>query len=161
MMLIDDDERLCEPIVEELAKAATEAFGRVEVANRQCDKTKLAAIGYCFGGSTVQQLAFAGTDLKAVASFHGGLVTPKPEEVKAIKAQMLICNERPTTPLFRPRRSAATSATALDKNGGKDKYEFINYPKTRSTASPSPKPMKPPRSSISRSPITKRPMKRC
>lgn len=42
------------------------------------DETKLAAIGYCFGGTTVLELARAGTDLKGVASFHGNLMTPAP-----------------------------------------------------------------------------------
>jgi dienelactone hydrolase len=39
---------------------------------------KLAAIGYCFGGTTVLELARAGTDIKGVASFHGMLATPSP-----------------------------------------------------------------------------------
>ncbi len=42
------------------------------------DPTKLAAIGYCFGGTTVLELARAGTDLRGVASFHGNLATPTP-----------------------------------------------------------------------------------
>ncbi|MBI3563723.1 MAG: dienelactone hydrolase family protein [Elusimicrobia bacterium] len=42
------------------------------------DARKLAAIGYCFGGTTVLELARAGTDLKGVASFHGNLATPTP-----------------------------------------------------------------------------------
>jgi dienelactone hydrolase len=42
------------------------------------DKTKLAAIGYCFGGTTVLELARMGADLKGVASFHGDLATPTP-----------------------------------------------------------------------------------
>src|ERR1700732_4583211 len=41
----------------------------VLMAQPQCDKTKLAAIGYCFGGSTALQLAYAGADLKAVVTF--------------------------------------------------------------------------------------------
>lgn len=89
----------------------------------QCDKTKVAAIGYCFGGSTVQQLAFAGTDLKAVVSFHGGLVVPTPEQVKAVKAAMLICNGADDT--FISQDTIKAFREALDKNGGK--YEFKNY----------------------------------
>ena len=37
----------------------------------QCDTTKLAAIGYCFGGATALQLAYTGADLDAVVTFHG------------------------------------------------------------------------------------------
>ena len=90
----------------------------------ECDKTKIAAIGYCFGGSTVQQLAFAGTDLKAVASFHGGLITPTPEQVKSIKSAILICNGA-DDPLIK-EASIKEFKEALDKNGGK--YKFENYP---------------------------------
>ncbi len=38
--------------------------------------SKLAAIGYCFGGATVMQMAYAGVDLQGVASFHGSLPPP-------------------------------------------------------------------------------------
>ena len=93
----------------------------------QCDKTKLAAIGYCFGGSTVQQLAFAGTDLKAVASFHGGLVVPTPEQVQAVKAQMLICNGADDS--FISDEAIQSFRAALDQGGAK--YEFISYPGAR------------------------------
>ncbi len=37
------------------------------------DPGRVAAIGYCFGGSTVMQMAYAGADLAGVASFHGSL----------------------------------------------------------------------------------------
>ena len=93
----------------------------------QCDKTKLAAIGYCFGGSTVQQLAFAGTDLKAVANFHGGLVLPRPEQVKAIKAEILICNG--ADDIFIGPETIREFREALD--AGKAKYKFISYPGAR------------------------------
>lgn len=90
----------------------------------QCDPTKIAAIGYCFGGSTVQQLAFAGTDIKAIVSFHGALVTPTPEQVKQTKAAILICNGADDTLIS--AQSIQDFRDAEDKNGGK--YEFINYP---------------------------------
>ncbi|MBC8113661.1 MAG: dienelactone hydrolase family protein [Candidatus Saccharimonas sp.] len=93
----------------------------------QCDKSNLAAIGYCFGGSTVQQLAFAGTDLKAVASFHGGLVVPTPEQVKGAKAQILICNGADDT--FISAETIKSFRAALDTGGAK--YEFISYPGAR------------------------------
>jgi dienelactone hydrolase len=55
----------------------------------QVDPGKLAAIGYCFGGSTVLELAFADAPVKGVASFHGGL-TP-PEGISGVKSKVLIC----------------------------------------------------------------------
>lgn len=55
------------------------------------DAGRLAAIGYCFGGTTVLELARAGADVLAVVSFHGGLDTPKPAE-GPIKAKVLVCH---------------------------------------------------------------------
>ena len=72
--------------------------GRAEAGLKQLagqpnvDATKLAAIGYCFGGSTCLQLAYAGADLKAVATFHAALPTPTAEEAKAIKPKLFICH---------------------------------------------------------------------
>lgn len=47
---------------------------------------KTAAIGYCFGGSSVLELARSGADLKAVVSFHGNLDTKSPAKKGAVKA---------------------------------------------------------------------------
>ena len=53
------------------------------------DTKRIAAIGYCFGGTTVLELARSGADIAGVASFHGGLDTPSPEDAKQIKAKVL------------------------------------------------------------------------
>ncbi|MDX6769385.1 MAG: dienelactone hydrolase family protein [Elusimicrobiota bacterium] len=53
------------------------------------DPQRLAAIGYCFGGTTVLELARAGTDLKGVASFHGNLASPTPA-AETPKAKILV-----------------------------------------------------------------------
>lgn len=58
--------------------------------NKLVDPKHLAAIGFCFGGTTVLELAYAGTDLAGVVSFHGGLTPLKPEEAKNIKAKILV-----------------------------------------------------------------------
>jgi dienelactone hydrolase len=55
------------------------------------DTTKIAAIGYCFGGSIVLNAAKLGTDLAGVVSFHGGLAGPAPDK-NAIKAKFLVCH---------------------------------------------------------------------
>jgi dienelactone hydrolase len=51
---------------------------------------KVAAIGYCFGGTAALELARAGADLAGVVSFHGGLDSPTPADAKAIKAKVLV-----------------------------------------------------------------------
>jgi dienelactone hydrolase len=56
------------------------------------DVSKLAAIGFCFGGSAVLDLARSGADVAAVVSFHGGLQTDDPSLAKNIKARVLVMN---------------------------------------------------------------------
>lgn len=54
------------------------------------DPARVAAIGYCFGGTTVLELARSGAELAGVVSFHGGLDSPTPEDGKNIKARLLV-----------------------------------------------------------------------
>lgn len=54
------------------------------------DPSKAVAIGYCFGGTTVLELARGGYDIKGVVSFHGGLDTPAPASLGDIKAKILV-----------------------------------------------------------------------
>ena len=56
----------------------------------EVDQARTAAIGYCFGGSSVQILAYSGADVKGVVSFHGSLIPPPEESAKPIKAKLLI-----------------------------------------------------------------------
>ena len=57
----------------------------------QVDAGRLAAIGFCFGGSVVLELAREGADLKAVVSFHGVLATKMPAQPGQVKASVLVC----------------------------------------------------------------------
>jgi dienelactone hydrolase len=109
--------------VEEWRRRAVAALDVLK-SQPQCDNARLAAIGYCFGGATVLELAYSGADLKAVVSFHGALPTPTPEEVKQIKAAILICHGGADS--FIPAKVVKAFRDALDK--GNVKYEFISYP---------------------------------
>jgi dienelactone hydrolase len=93
----------------------------------QCDKTKLAAIGYCFGGATVLQLAYAGADLKAAATFHGALLPPSDADLKGIKPAILVCHGAADS--FIPADVIRAFRQALDR--GNVKYEFVAYPGAR------------------------------
>jgi dienelactone hydrolase len=74
------------------------AFGRARAAaglavlknHRLTDVRHVAAIGYCFGGTSVLEMARGGADLAGVASFHGGLDTPEPAKPGAVKAKVLV-----------------------------------------------------------------------
>jgi dienelactone hydrolase len=85
------------------------------------DAGKLAAIGYCFGGSTALELAYTGADLKAVVTFHAGLPVPDAEQAKAVKAKVLVCHGAADT--FISEETAAKFRAALE--GAKVDYEMI------------------------------------
>ncbi len=57
--------------------------------NELVDTKRVAAIGYCFGGTTVIELARSGAELNGVVSFHGGLDSPTPADGKNIKCKVL------------------------------------------------------------------------
>lgn len=54
------------------------------------DPSLILAVGYCFGGTGVLELARSGADVVGVASFHGGLDSPTPEDGARIKAKVLV-----------------------------------------------------------------------
>jgi len=56
------------------------------------DAHRVAAIGYCFGGTAVIELARSGADVSGIVSFHGGLDSPTPADGKNIKCPLLICH---------------------------------------------------------------------
>ncbi len=56
----------------------------------QSNPEELAAIGFCFGGTTVLQLAYSGVPLKSAVTFHGGLVVPTDEQARRIRGTLLV-----------------------------------------------------------------------
>jgi len=64
----------------------------VLLANKLTDKTKVAAIGYCFGGTTALELARGGAPLAGVISFHGDLSRTENEGPDNIKCKILVCH---------------------------------------------------------------------
>jgi dienelactone hydrolase len=87
------------------------------------DASRLAAIGYCFGGSTALQMAYIGADLKAVVSFHGAVQVPDEAQAKAIKAKILYCHGALDT--FIPDEQIQKMRKALD--AGKADYQIVYY----------------------------------
>jgi dienelactone hydrolase len=72
-----------------LLRARVNAGLDVLKKNELVDTKRVAAIGYCFGGTTVIELARSGADLQGVVSFHGGLDSPAPADGKNIKCKVL------------------------------------------------------------------------
>jgi dienelactone hydrolase len=84
-------------------------------SDERCDAKKLAAIGYCFGGSTALQLAYSGADLSAVVTFHAALPIPTEAQTKAIKAKLLICHGAEDSLI--PEETCSKFRAALTKGG--------------------------------------------
>ncbi|BAO77357.1 dienelactone hydrolase family protein [Winogradskyella sp. PG-2] len=105
------------------AKARFNAAVSLLKEHESVDADKLAAIGYCFGGSVVLTMANSGADLDAVAAFHSGVTLPvMPNE--NLKAQVLVCNGAADP--FVNVESITVFKKAMDSIGAK--YEYISYP---------------------------------
>lgn len=105
------------------AKARFNAAKTLLMNHDSVDADKIAAIGYCFGGSVVLTMANSGEDLDAVAAFHSGITLPvMPND--QLKARVLVCNGADDG--FISPESITTFTKAMDSIGAK--YEYISYP---------------------------------
>lgn len=73
----------------ELRKRLLSNLAQLE-AQSVVDRKNISAIGYCFGGTAVLELARAGAAVRGVVSFHGGLDSPTPADGNNIKAKVLV-----------------------------------------------------------------------
>jgi dienelactone hydrolase len=73
----------------ERVRAIGQAGLDVLLAEPRTDTDKLAALGYCFGGTLSFELARGGADLKAAVGFHAGLGTTRPEDARNISGKVL------------------------------------------------------------------------
>lgn len=87
------------------------------------DARRLAAIGYCFGGTTVIELARSGADVSGIVSFHGGLDSPTPADGRNIKCKVLVCHGA-DDPFTKPEDLAAFESEMRD---AKVDWQLIKY----------------------------------
>jgi dienelactone hydrolase len=87
------------------------------------DASKVGAIGFCFGGTAAIELARSGAKVAGVASFHGGLDSPKPEDGKAITAKLLVLHgaDDPTIP------EPALRAFEKELRDAKVDYQLVSF----------------------------------
>jgi dienelactone hydrolase len=96
----------------------------LDVAGKNKLNTKNAiAIGYCFGGAAVLELARSGADLKGFASFHGGLATPESQDYKKAKGRINVYHGTADSAI--PMTEFATLATELE--AAKIPHEMVSY----------------------------------
>jgi dienelactone hydrolase len=76
------------------------------LATNKVDAKRVGAIGYCFGGTCVLELARAGQPIAATVTFHGGLSTPTPEDAQNIVGKVLVLHGA-DDPYVKPEEVAA------------------------------------------------------
>jgi dienelactone hydrolase len=90
----DDAGKLSSGLMKNFEVAKARFMAAMDFLRQQpgVDMNRIAAIGYCFGGSVVLSMAGQGVDLKGVASFHGTLAAVKPPRPGKVKARILVLN---------------------------------------------------------------------
>jgi dienelactone hydrolase len=88
------------------------------------DPSRIAAIGYCFGGAVVLEMARAGDDLRGVVSVHGVLETAAPAEPHAIRAEVLVLTGGDD--LYNPKDKVDALDRELKSAGAR--YKIVTYP---------------------------------
>ena len=94
------------------------------VQDLRVDSTRIAAIGYCFGGAVVLNMARSGADLKAVGTFHGALATAHPAEKGKVRARILVMTGAADS--FVPPDQVAAFEKEMKDAGAR--FEVIRYP---------------------------------
>lgn len=107
-----------------MAKARFEAGMNLLRKEKTVDAREMAAIGYCFGGGVVLNMARLGEDLKGVASFHGSLGTDSPAQPGKIKARIISFSGE-ADPMINAE-SVAAFKREMDNAGAN--YRVVTYP---------------------------------
>ena len=92
-----------------IIRAITRAALALLVAQPEVDPARVAAIGFCYGGTAALELARSGAEVACTVGFHSGLATKRPEDARHIRGKVLICNGA-DDPLVPPEERAAFEA---------------------------------------------------
>lgn len=111
----------------DLAKARFDSAYNLISKDKTVDSNRIAAIGYCFGGSVVLNMARIGEPLKAVLSFHGGLETEFPAKTGKVKAQIASFTGE-DDPMI-PASQVAAFRHEMEEAGVT--YKAVTYPGTK------------------------------
>lgn len=120
-----DCEKISKPYYEDRQLTRRRAKAGLDQLVKQpnVDAGKVAAIGYCFGGIVVLELARSGADVKGTVAFHGQLSTPNPADAKNIKGKVLILHGA-IDPVVPPAEVAAFEKEMED---AKIDWQLVSY----------------------------------
>ncbi len=88
------------------------------------DPSRVAAIGYCFGGGVVLHMARVGADLKGVASFHGSLASDTPAKPGTVKARVMVFNGEDDKMVT----AEQVAAFKKEMSGAGASFRYVGYP---------------------------------
>lgn len=121
---LEDRRRLTNALYQDRARLRALLQRALDTAEQQGGKVDNAvAMGYCFGGAAVLELARSGTDLKGFVSFHGGLTTPAGQDYGRSRGSLLILHGTADSSVTMDHFAAL--AVELEKAGVR--HEMITY----------------------------------
>lgn len=121
---VQDKRRLTGELYKDRKRMRALLYGALESAkSKGAHISNAVAMGYCFGGAAVLELARSGADLKGFATFHGGLVTPDGQDYSKTKGKMLVMHGTADTSV--PMDQFAKLAAELEAAG--ISHEMITY----------------------------------
>jgi len=121
---IEDKRQHTGELYKDRAKLRKLMLGALEVARQQGANTgNSVAMGYCFGGAAVLELARSGADLKGFATFHGGLQTPEGQNYANTRGEILVMHGSADTAITLEQFAAL--ASELERAGVR--HEMVTY----------------------------------
>ena len=122
----DDAGKFASEVMKNFPVAKERFLAALEFLKKQptVDPDRIAAIGYCFGGGVILNMARQGVDLRGVASFHGSLAVVKPGQPTLIKAAVRVYNGADDK-FSTPEQIEALKKEMADQ---KVNFKFVNYP---------------------------------
>jgi dienelactone hydrolase len=122
----DEAGRFANALMKNKKEAEKRFDDALEFLKRQpsVDSSRIAAIGYCFGGGVVLHMARQGADLKGVVSYHGTLATDAPAKPGAVKARVLAFTGEADKMV--PPEQVAAFRQEMEKAGAS--YRVVEYP---------------------------------
>ena len=122
----DDAGKFASEVMKNFPVAKERFLAALEFLKKQptVDPDRIAAIGYCFGGGVILNMARQGVDLRGVASFHGSLAVVKPSQPTLIKAAVRVYNGADDK-FSTPEQIEALKKEMADQ---KVNFKFVNYP---------------------------------
>ncbi|CAD2248026.1 dienelactone hydrolase family protein [Xanthomonas arboricola pv. corylina] len=96
---------------------------KAQAGKAPLDASRIGAVGFCFGGTTVLELVRAGAQLAGVVSLHGGIATPSPAAAGSARTPLLVLNGADDKSVSK----ADIAAFETEMNAAGADWQFVNF----------------------------------